>query len=269
VAGLMAVAVHLLVLAALTLGVHLQREPAVPVVVELWSEPPQPAPPPRAEATPPLAPPEPVKPVPPPPPPPPPAPPKADIGLEAAEAKRKEEARRVAEKKAAEKKAAEAKRKEEERQAAEAKAADRKSAERKAAEQKQQEAQRREEERRAAETERLRREQDELARRAAEAGAAAQAKLLASYIDKIRAKVRGLIVEPPGVPATAVVEFDVVLIPGGDVLSVRLRRSSGFPLYDEAVERAIKRAEPLPIPPEPQQFAQFRELRLQIRRQDP
>ena len=81
--------------------------------------------------------------------------------------------------------------------------------------------------------------------------------------------MRGLIVEPPGVPASAMVEFDVVLIPGGDVLSVRLRRSSGHPLYDEAVERAIKRAEPLPIPPEPQQFAQFRELRLQIRRQDP
>jgi colicin import membrane protein len=262
-AGALTLLIHALAVVALTFGFHLQRQQPVPAVAELWTALPEPE---RAPAPPPPPPqpePSPVKPAPPPPPPPEPArPSRADIELKAAEAKRRDEARKEAEARAAEKKAAEKK-------AAEAKAADRKAADQKLADQKAQEAKRREDERKAAEVERLRREQDDLARRATEAAAAAQAKLLASYIDKIRAKVRGLIVEPPGVPVTAMVEFDVVLIPGGDVLSVRLRRSSGFPLYDEAVERAIKRAEPLPIPPEPQQFAQFRELRLQIRRQDP
>ncbi|MBC7782105.1 MAG: cell envelope integrity protein TolA [Proteobacteria bacterium] len=126
-----------------------------------------------------------------------------------------------------------------------------------------------EEQAKLAEAERLRREQDELARKAAEASASAQGKLLAAYADKIRAKVRRFIVEPPGgVPASAMAEFDVVLIPGGDVLSIKLRKSSGNTLYDEAVERAILRAQPLPIPPEPQQFAQFRTLILQIRPQE-
>ncbi|MFN7752865.1 MAG: TonB family protein [Pseudomonadota bacterium] len=276
-AALLALAVHGVAIVALTFGFHLQRQQAVPVTAELWTALPESerAPPPRPVPEPPPPPPPeseptPARPAPPPPPPPEPkAPSKADIELKAAEARRRDEARKAVEAKLAEKKAAEAKRREDERKAAETKATDRKNAERKAAEQKALDAKRREDERAAAESDRLRREQEELGRRAAEAAAAAQAKLLASYVDKIRAKVRGLIVEPPGVPASAMVEFDVVLIPGGDVLSVRLRRSSGHPLYDEAVERAIKRAEPLPIPPEPQQFAQFRELRLQIRRQDP
>jgi TonB family protein len=98
--------------------------------------------------------------------------------------------------------------------------------------------------------------------------ASAQAKLLASTLDEIRAKVRRLIVEPPGVSPSALVEFDVVLTSSGHVLSVMLRRSSGNSLYDEAAMRAIRRAEPLPIPPEPRLFAQFRELRLQFRPQD-
>jgi len=119
-----------------------------------------------------------------------------------------------------------------------------------------------------AEADRIRREQDELTRRAAEAAASAQAKVLASHIDKIRGKVRRFIVEPPGVPPNATAEFDVVLIPGGDVLSVKLRRSSGNTLYDEAVERAIMRAQPLPIPPESQLFPQFRTLLLQFRPQE-
>jgi colicin import membrane protein len=46
-------------------------------------------------------------------------------------------------------------------------------------------------------------------------------------------------------------EVRVRLGPGGHVLDLRLSRSSGNPWYDESVERAIRKASPLPKPPEP------------------
>ncbi|MEI6319668.1 MAG: cell envelope integrity protein TolA [Pseudomonadota bacterium] len=255
-AGVLAVLVHLLAVVALTYGFHIQTQRNEPVSAELWAAlPPSPAaerPPPKDEPVDPVPAPKPVprpepKPVPKPPPEPKEAPakalPKVDIELkakEAAKAKQAEEDRRKLE---------EAKKREAEKAQAEAKA-------QKEALAKQTEA------------DRIRREQEELSRRAAEAAASAQAKLLASHVDKIRGKVRRFIVEPPGVAPNATAEFDVVLIPGGDVLSVKLRRSSGNALYDEAVERAIMRAQPLPIPPEPQLFPQFRMLLLQFRPQE-
>ncbi len=45
-------------------------------------------------------------------------------------------------------------------------------------------------------------------------------------------------------------EIRVRLSAGGDVLGTRVVRRSGNPWYDESVERAIKKASPLPPPPE-------------------
>ena len=42
----------------------------------------------------------------------------------------------------------------------------------------------------------------------------------------------------------------VRLSAGGEVLGTRVERRSGNPWYDESVERAIKKASPLPPPPE-------------------
>jgi colicin import membrane protein len=274
-AGVLALLVHLVAVVALTYGFHIQTRRNEPVSAELWSALP---PPPAAVAQPMPAPapaqpepapePKPVprpepKPVPKPPPEPKEAPvkaqPKVDIELkarEAAKAKQAEAERRKLE---------EAKQREAEKAKAQAQA----DAKAKAQAQAQADARAQKDAlAKQAEADRIRREQDELARRAAEAAASAQAKVLASHIDKIRGKVRRFIVEPPGVPPNATAEFDVVLIPGGDVLSVKLRRSSGNALYDEAVERAIMRAQPLPIPPEPQLFPQFRTLLLQFRPQE-
>jgi len=258
--GVLAVLVHLLAVVALTFGFQIQTQRNEPVSAELWAAlPPPPAaerPPPKDEPVEPVPAPKPVprpepKPVPKPPPEPKEAPakalPKVDIELkakEAAKAKQVEEDRRKLE---------EAKKREAEKAQAQAQAEAKAQKEALAKQ---------------AEADRIRREQEELSRRAAEAAASAQAKLLASHVDKIRGKVRRFIVEPPGVAPNATAEFDVVLIPGGDVLSVKLRRSSGNALYDEAVERAIMRAQPLPIPPEPQLFPQFRTLLLQFRPQE-
>jgi colicin import membrane protein len=63
----------------------------------------------------------------------------------------------------------------------------------------------------------------------------------------------------------AEVEFEIVVIPGGEVLSAKLKRSSNsIPAYESAVERAIMRAQPLPLPPDPALVSQFRELTLKF-----
>jgi colicin import membrane protein len=46
------------------------------------------------------------------------------------------------------------------------------------------------------------------------------------------------------------------------VLPPRLVKSSGNPAYDNAVERAILKSDPLPLPPDVAMFNRFRELDL-------
>lgn len=277
-AGVLAVVVHVLALLALGYGFHIQQPRQEPVMAELWTALPPVAPPrPTAKPTPTPVPTPVPKPAPRPPPPPPepkvkpepkPAPkpePKLEPkGPSKADIELKEKAA-LAAKAAKAAQQAEAEKRKLEQAAKQAEAETRKLEAAKQRELEKLKALALQEERaRLAEADRLRRDQEDLVRKATEAAASAQAKMLASYVDKIRGKVRRFIVEPPGVLPTAAAEFDVVLIPGGDVLSVRLRRSSGNPLYDEAVERAIRRAEPLPIPPDPQLFSRFRELDLKI-----
>ncbi len=45
--------------------------------------------------------------------------------------------------------------------------------------------------------------------------------------------------------------IEVELGPTGEVLGTRIKRGSGNPWYDESVERAIRKASPLPAPPDP------------------
>ncbi|MGZ9067154.1 MAG: energy transducer TonB [Burkholderiales bacterium] len=136
------------------------------------------------------------------------------------------------------------------------------------------EARKKEEEKKRLEKERIAREMDEkrlaqekqaIADRLAKEQVAAQRALNDKYISLIQNHVRRHIVEPPNLQGNPQVEFDVVLIPGGEVLSVRLRRTSGVAAYDSAVERAILKASPLPLPPDPALFQQFRDLHLKIR----
>jgi colicin import membrane protein len=69
---------------------------------------------------------------------------------------------------------------------------------------------------------------------------------------------------PPDVPDNARAEFEVTLLPGGAVLSARLTKPSGKDAYDSAVERAIFKAQPLPLPPDVALFNKFRELHLKF-----
>jgi len=94
---------------------------------------------------------------------------------------------------------------------------------------------------------------------------AATATQVGRYQDMIRAKIRRNIVMPPDVPESAKAEFKVTLLPGGDVLDVELLRSSGHTAYDNAAERAIYKAQPLPVPDDADLQKMFRELKLTIR----
>jgi colicin import membrane protein len=243
VSGALALGMHLLFAVLLLFGVAWQHKRSdAPVVVDLWSNLP-PLPQPKVEAPPPEAKPEPEPPKPAPRVEPKPEPKpviKPDIAL-----------REKAEK--------ERKRKEEEREKAEAKK--REDERRRLATLKEQQA-------KEAEARRIAKEQDEALRKLAAqqvAQASARERLIDDYKRRISDKIRRFVVLPPNLQGNPEAEFEVVQIPGGEVLSVKLKRSSGNSAYDAAVERAIYKAQPLPPPPEFFKFGDFRELSLKFR----
>lgn len=82
-----------------------------------------------------------------------------------------------------------------------------------------------------------------------EAGAAsAREKALADYEGRLRGKIRGNIIKPPSLTGNPTAVFRVTQLPSGEVLSVRMIRASGNPAYDRAVEAAILKSSPLPLP---------------------
>jgi colicin import membrane protein len=90
-----------------------------------------------------------------------------------------------------------------------------------------------------------------------------------AVIAKIQAKIRPFVNRQLCGTGKPVLEFSVSLMPGGQIMgSPRLRSSSGIPGCDQAVERAILQAQPLPVPPEPELFSKYRDLKLQFRPND-
>jgi colicin import membrane protein len=90
---------------------------------------------------------------------------------------------------------------------------------------------------------------------------AASAKADAAYVGKIIGKIRSNIVIPRDISGNPEAIFDVVQLPNGEVMSAKLRKSSGLKAYDEAVERAILKASPLPKPDRPEQFQRNLEIK--------
>lgn len=109
----------------------------------------------------------------------------------------------------------------------------------------------------------LRAQADQEARgRAAQAAAgAARNKAQLDWIDKIRSRIRGYINLPPDIPGNPEAIFDVVQLPTGEIIDVKLRKSSGVRAYDDAVQRAILKASPLPRPVPADLFQRNLELR--------
>lgn len=101
---------------------------------------------------------------------------------------------------------------------------------------------------------------------AARVASAARTRALNEYIARIQAKVKGNWILPPDLQGNPEAVFLVVQLPTGEVLSTRLIKSSGNASYDAAVERAILKSSPLPLPASRELFA--RELKLTFRPQD-
>ena len=91
---------------------------------------------------------------------------------------------------------------------------------------------------------------------------AATSKAKATWIGAIVGKIKPNVVAQPNIPGNPEAIFDVTLLPTGEVLPpVRLRKSSGYKSYDEALERAILKSSPLPKPDRPELFERSLELK--------
>ncbi len=98
---------------------------------------------------------------------------------------------------------------------------------------------------------------DQMRREAATAAATADA----AYIGKLKGKIKSNIVLPPDIPGNPEAIFDVVQLPTGEIMSVKLRKSSAHTAYDAAVERAILKSSPLPKPDRPERFQRSLEIK--------
>ncbi len=263
-AVILAVAVHIALLAFFWIGIDWQSETPVAVKAEIWdmqareaapvAPPPEPQPQPKPEPEPkpvvkeePKPDPEPPK-------------PKVDIALEQ-EKKRKEEERKkqLAQQEKEKKEKAEKEKAEEGRKKqAEEKKKKQEAADKKIEQQKQAEADKKRKQQEAADQklrEKTRAEDLQRMLNAAGSGGTGQAEKStgsgradASYLQKIGARIRSNTVfnVPEGLAGNPAAEFDVELLPDGSLRGVRLRKSSGLAGFDEAVKRAIERSQPFP-----------------------
>jgi len=83
---------------------------------------------------------------------------------------------------------------------------------------------------------------------------------LSEYIPYIQDKVQRNWLRPPGSAGGLSCLIKVRLIPGGDVVSATVVRSSGDPMFDRSVETAVLKASPLPLPADTSLFNHFREI---------
>ncbi len=90
--------------------------------------------------------------------------------------------------------------------------------------------------------------------------------------DRIGALIQGKVerswLRPPGAQQQLKCTVRVRLIPGGDVISASVVRSSGNDVFDRSAETAVLRASPLPVPNDPLLFERFREFDFEFNPKD-
>jgi len=127
--------------------------------------------------------------------------------------------------------------------------------------------------------EQARREAEEQARREAEERARREreqalrerrlAQTRSQYDAAIRDKVRRNWTRPAGTPDGLSCVVEVRLGPGGTVMEVNVVESSGNAAFDRSAETAVLRADPLPMPEEPELAAPYRRgVRFEFRPDD-
>jgi colicin import membrane protein len=118
--------------------------------------------------------------------------------------------------------------------------------------------------------EEAKRKEEERAKREAEKARDEAAKARQSEIDRYKTAIQAKIRQRANVPDTVAgnpeVQVLIRVLPGGEVLDITVTKRSGNPTYDSAIERGIRSASPLPVPPANSElFPQFRELNLNFR----
>lgn len=89
------------------------------------------------------------------------------------------------------------------------------------------------------------------------------------YVAKIQAKIRGNVNRSLCADGNPQVIVKLNLLPTGEFGSMpALNKSSGNTACDDAIERAVIASEPLPVPADPDAFADFRNLNLKFRPND-
>jgi colicin import membrane protein len=273
--GSLALLMHGMLLLALMVGVSWKNPPQLPIEAEMWTDlpaPPQPIPqqiPPEEFAPLPETLSEPVVALEPAPAPP--VPDAAQIALEKAEKKQAEEklradAAQAALQKKQEKQLAEEKRLQELHKAEQQKIEAAQMEQARLENERLEKEKKREQSRRLIDQELARQMREELDAESSQLDAlqrrnqaSGQSRLVLDFQEQIRAKIRNALVLPKSLKGDAEVILQVSLLPNGEVVRVTLVRTSGQPLYDNAVERAIFKASPLPLPSDRQAAQQFRE----------
>lgn len=272
--GGLALLVHGLLLLGLMVGVSWKNPPQLPIEADIWTDlPALPQPAPAQEYAPQpetLPTPEPITPAA--------EPDPAQIALEKekAEQKRAERQRRKVEQEQAALQLALKKKQAEEEKAAALLKAEQERLEQARLEKERIEREKREQARRLIDQDLARQMREELNAESSQLDAmqtrsriGGQSRMVRDFQERIRAKIRDALVLPQNLRGGAEVEFQVSLLPNGEVARVILISTSGQPLYDGAVERAIYKASPLPLPSNREAAKQFRDgLTLKFRPSD-
>lgn len=106
------------------------------------------------------------------------------------------------------------------------------------------------------------------AKRAAQAQAASSG-IVNDYMARIRAKIRSNVNKEVCGNGKPVLVFHIAMMPTGELNGLpQLVQSSGLPACDQAVEFAIMKSVPLPLPPQTELFTYFRDSTLTFKPND-
>ncbi|ROH87326.1 TonB C-terminal domain-containing protein [Pseudomethylobacillus aquaticus] len=103
--------------------------------------------------------------------------------------------------------------------------------------------------------------------KAAPAGptSAANAGEVDKYVARIREKIRGNVNKQLCGEGQPELEFQIAILPTGQLSrDPVMLKGSGNPACDQAVDRAIRASDPLPVPNDPTLFSNFRNLKLKF-----
>jgi len=85
------------------------------------------------------------------------------------------------------------------------------------------------------------------------------------YLGLIKNKVERVWLKPVGTNKGLTCTVKVKLIPGGEVVDVRVIKGSGNAAFDRSVETAVLKASPLPVPSEPALQQRFRDITFEFK----